>query len=104
MTTDKPTFVYVTYIRSTPQRVWHALTDATSPPNTGATAMFATGSRLALGTPTHRRLEHRGRRRHSARINAPDAARHDLRRTRRAADGGESTVTFDIAPYHDIVD
>jgi uncharacterized protein YndB with AHSA1/START domain len=26
--TDKPTFVYVTYIESTPERVWQALTDA----------------------------------------------------------------------------
>jgi uncharacterized protein YndB with AHSA1/START domain len=26
--TDKPTFVYVTYIESTPERVWDALTDA----------------------------------------------------------------------------
>jgi uncharacterized protein YndB with AHSA1/START domain/DNA-binding transcriptional ArsR family regulator len=26
--TDKPTFVYVTYIESTPELVWHALTDA----------------------------------------------------------------------------
>jgi uncharacterized protein YndB with AHSA1/START domain len=26
--TDKPTFVYVTYIASTPKEVWHALTDA----------------------------------------------------------------------------
>src|SRR5436190_13254201 len=26
--TDKPTFVYVTYIRSTPEKVWEALTDA----------------------------------------------------------------------------
>jgi uncharacterized protein YndB with AHSA1/START domain/DNA-binding transcriptional ArsR family regulator len=26
--TDKPTFVYVTYIESTPEKVWHALTDA----------------------------------------------------------------------------
>src|SRR4030095_16339536 len=26
--TDKPTFVYVTYIESTPERVWNALTDA----------------------------------------------------------------------------
>jgi uncharacterized protein YndB with AHSA1/START domain/DNA-binding transcriptional ArsR family regulator len=25
---DKPTFVYVTYIQSTPEKVWHALTDA----------------------------------------------------------------------------
>jgi uncharacterized protein YndB with AHSA1/START domain/DNA-binding transcriptional ArsR family regulator len=28
MTTPKPSFVYVTYIRSTPERVWQALTDA----------------------------------------------------------------------------
>jgi uncharacterized protein YndB with AHSA1/START domain/DNA-binding transcriptional ArsR family regulator len=27
-TTDKPTFVYVTYIHSTPEKVWEALTDA----------------------------------------------------------------------------
>ena len=26
--TDKPTFVYVTYVQSTPEKVWHALTDA----------------------------------------------------------------------------
>lgn len=26
--TDKPSFVYVTYIESTPEKVWHALTDA----------------------------------------------------------------------------
>src|SRR5215831_142785 len=26
--TGKPTFVYVTYIESTPEKVWHALTDA----------------------------------------------------------------------------
>lgn len=26
--TGRPTFVYVTYIRSTPEHVWHALTDA----------------------------------------------------------------------------
>lgn len=25
---DKPTFVYVTYIQSTPEKVWHALTDS----------------------------------------------------------------------------
>jgi uncharacterized protein YndB with AHSA1/START domain/DNA-binding transcriptional ArsR family regulator len=25
---DKPTYVYVTYIHSTPERIWHALTDA----------------------------------------------------------------------------
>ena len=28
MTSTKPTFVYVTYIESTPEKVWHALTDA----------------------------------------------------------------------------
>ncbi len=28
MSTEKPTYVYVTYIHSTPERVWHALTDA----------------------------------------------------------------------------
>jgi uncharacterized protein YndB with AHSA1/START domain len=26
--TQKPKFVYVTYIRSTPEKIWHALTDA----------------------------------------------------------------------------
>ncbi|MFS1304067.1 metalloregulator ArsR/SmtB family transcription factor [Streptosporangium longisporum] len=28
LTTGTPTFVYVTYIQSTPEKVWHALTDA----------------------------------------------------------------------------
>lgn len=40
--TDKPTFVYVTYIESTPEKVWRALTDA------DLTAEYKTG--LHLGT------------------------------------------------------
>ena len=63
--TDRPTFVYVTYIESTPEKVWHALTDA------DLTAAYWGHSNVsdwqagsALGAPPHRRLRHRRRRRH----------------------------------------
>jgi uncharacterized protein YndB with AHSA1/START domain len=32
----KPMFVYVTYIRSTPEKVWEALTDPRISQNTGS--------------------------------------------------------------------
>ncbi len=33
---SKPTFVYVTYIAASPQKVWQALTKPISPNNTGS--------------------------------------------------------------------
>ena len=33
---SKPEFVYITYIETTPEKLWHALTDAISPRTTGA--------------------------------------------------------------------
>ena len=60
--TDKPSFVYVTYIEASPEKVWHALTDA------DVTAQYwghsnvsdwQVGSRLVA--PAHRRVRHRRR-------------------------------------------
>lgn len=39
-----PTYAYTTYIRATAEQVWQALTDATSPRDTGAMPTSRTGS------------------------------------------------------------
>jgi uncharacterized protein YndB with AHSA1/START domain len=104
MTADKPTFVYVTYIQSTPERVWHALTDA------DLTAEYWGHSNVSdwqVGSPwEHRRvdgsniadvvgtvLESTPPMRLVMTFDAPGAQ----------PDGGPSTVTFFIEPYQDIV-
>jgi len=104
MTADKPTFVYVTYIQSTPQRVWHALTDA------DLTAEYWGHSNVSdwqIGSPwEHRRvdgsniadvvgtvLESTPPKRLVMTFGEPDAQ----------PDESPSTVTFEIEQYHDIV-
>jgi uncharacterized protein YndB with AHSA1/START domain/DNA-binding transcriptional ArsR family regulator len=105
MTAGKPTFVYVTYIQSTPERVWHALTDA------DLTAEYwghRNVSDWQVGsTWEHRRVDDSGiadvvgkvlESTPPARLvitfdDAPDAQR----------EGGPSVVTFQIEPYQDIV-
>lgn len=104
MTTDKPTFVYVTYIQSTPERVWHALTDA------DLTAEYWGHSNVSdwqVGsTWEHRRtdgtdiadvvgtvLESTPPTRLVITFGEPDTEPAD----------GPSTVTFHIEPYQDIV-
>jgi len=104
MTTDKPTFVYVTYIHSTPARVWHALTDA------DLTAEYWGHSNVSdwqAGSPwEHRRvdgsdiadvvgtvLESRPPTRLVMTFDAPGDE----------PAGGPTTVTFHIEPYRDIV-
>jgi uncharacterized protein YndB with AHSA1/START domain/DNA-binding transcriptional ArsR family regulator len=104
MTADKPSFVYVTYIHSTPERVWHALTDA------DLTAEYWGHSNVSdwqVGS----RWEHR-------RVDGSDIADvvgtviESAPPTRLvmtfdepgAKPGdGSSTVTFHIEPYQDIV-
>ena len=102
--TDKPTFVYVTYIESTPDRVWEALTDAdltatywghsnVSDWQTGSSweHQRTDGTRVAdvVGTivesspPTRLVFTWAG----------PDESRAD----------GPSSVTFDVEPYGEIV-
>jgi uncharacterized protein YndB with AHSA1/START domain/DNA-binding transcriptional ArsR family regulator len=104
MTADKPSFVYVTYIQSTPQRVWHALTDA------DLTAEYWGHSNVSewqVGS----RWEHR-------RVDGSDVAdvvgtviestpptRLVMTFDEPGAQPGDgsSTVTFQIEPYQDIV-
>jgi len=104
MTAEKPTFVYVTYIQATPQRVWHALTDA------DLTAEYWGHSNVSdwqAGSPwEHRRVDG---------SNIADVVGTVLESTPptrlvmtfgepgAAPDGGPSTVTFHIEPYQDIV-
>lgn len=104
MTADKPSFVYVTYIHSTPQRVWQALTDA------DLTAEYW-GHRNVSDWKVGSAWEHR-------RIDGSDIAdgggtvlesipptRLVMTFDEPGAEPGEgsSTVTFHIEPYHDIV-
>ena len=62
---ERPTFSYVIYIESTPEKVWHALTDA------DVTAAYWGHSNVSdwqvgsrVGAPAHGRQRHRRRRRH----------------------------------------
>ena len=101
---DRPSFVYVTYIESTPQRVWEALTDA------DLTAEYWGHSNVsdwrAGSTWEHRRVDGSGiadvvgtvlesapPRRLIMTFDAPGEAPPQ----------GPSKVTFDIEPYHEIV-
>jgi uncharacterized protein YndB with AHSA1/START domain/DNA-binding transcriptional ArsR family regulator len=101
---DRPTYVYVTYIESSPERVWDALTDA------DLTAQFWGHSNVsdwhAGSAWEHRRvdgsgiadvvgtvLESQPPRRLAMTFDAPGAQPPE----------GPSRVTFDIEPYHEIV-
>jgi uncharacterized protein YndB with AHSA1/START domain/DNA-binding transcriptional ArsR family regulator len=105
---DRPNYVYVTYIESTPERVWDALTDA------DLTAEYWGHSNVSdwqVGSAwEHRRVDGSGvadvtgtvleaqpPRRLTMTFDAPDDAPGD------APAQGPSRVTFDIEPYHEIV-
>lgn len=107
---DKPTFVYVTYIESTPEGVWHALTDA------DLTAAYWGHSNVSDWTAgsgwEHRRtdgsgiadvtgtvLEAEPPRRLVITFGSPDQANDPDP----ASTADASKVTFDIAPYGKIV-
>jgi uncharacterized protein YndB with AHSA1/START domain/DNA-binding transcriptional ArsR family regulator len=105
MTAGKPTFVYVTYIQSTPERVWHALTNA------DLTAEYW-GHRNVSDWQVGSTWEHR-------RTDGSDIADvvgkvlESTPPTRLVMtfddasdaqqEGGPSVVTFQIEPYQDIV-
>jgi len=101
---DRPSYVYVTYIESSAERVWEALTDA------DLTAAYWGHSNLsdwrAGSRWEHRRVDGSGiadvtgtvlesapPRRLAMTFDAPGAAPPE----------GSSKVTFDIEPYHEIV-
>jgi len=104
MTDDKPTFVYVTYIHSTPERVWHALTDA------DLTAEYWGHSNVSDWQPgsrwEHRRTDGSGIADAAGKVLEADPPTR-LVMTFVAPDAVDSdqpsTVTFAIEPYHDIV-
>jgi uncharacterized protein YndB with AHSA1/START domain/DNA-binding transcriptional ArsR family regulator len=104
MTADKPNFVYVTYIQSTPQRVWQALTDA------DLTAEYWGHSNVSdwqAGSGwEHQRVDGSGI------ADVAGTVLESVPPTRlvmtfgqpgAAPDTDASTVTFQIEPYHDIV-
>ncbi|MFI5797707.1 ArsR/SmtB family transcription factor [Streptomyces sp. NPDC051677] len=103
--TDKPTFVYVTYIASTPEKVWDALTDA------DLTAAYWGHSNVSDWQPgsrwEHRRTDGTGiadvvgtvvERERPTRLVTTWASPDEEGRPDR-----HSRVTFDIRPHADIV-
>jgi|tagenome__1003787_1003787.scaffolds.fasta_scaffold20823925_2 uncharacterized protein YndB with AHSA1/START domain/DNA-binding transcriptional ArsR family regulator len=101
--TDRPTFVYVTYIQSTPDRVWHALTDA------DLTAEYwghRNVSDWQPGSPwQHLRTDDSGIADVVGKVltATPPTQLVITFEDPAAPTGDPSTVTFDIEPYHDIV-
>jgi uncharacterized protein YndB with AHSA1/START domain/DNA-binding transcriptional ArsR family regulator len=102
--TGKPTFVYVTYIESTPEKVWHALTDADL---TGAywghsnISDWHTGSRWE-----HVRTDGSGIADVVGTVIDSVPGERLVLTFDPPADqpvGDPSVVTFDISPYRDIV-
>jgi uncharacterized protein YndB with AHSA1/START domain len=103
--TGTPDYVYVTYIQSTPERVWHALTDA------DLTAAYWGHSNVSDwqtgSTWEHRRLDGSGI------ADVAGAVLESSPPTRLVITfdkpnqeewtGKASVVTFDIEPYQDIV-
>ena len=101
---ERPTFVYVTYIESSPERVWEALTDA------DLSAQYWGHSNVSDWQPgstwEHRRVDGSG----IADVAGTVLEATPPRRLTMTFDapgetppGGPSTVTFDIEPYHEIV-
>ena len=101
---SRPSYVYVTYIESSPERLWGALTDADltarywGPSNVSD---WQAGSRWE-----HRRLDGSG----IADVTGTVLESEPPRRLTMTFDGpgqappgGPSKVTFDIEPYHEIV-
>ena len=103
--TDKPHFVYVTYIQSTPERVWQALTDA------DLTAQYWGHSNVSDWQPgstwDHVRTDGSGISDTGGKVLVAEPPRRLVVTfedpTAEVPPNGPSTVTFDIEPYQDIV-
>ncbi|HEY0804027.1 MAG TPA: SRPBCC domain-containing protein, partial [Pseudonocardiaceae bacterium] len=97
---DKPTFVYVTYIQSTPDAVWHALTDAEL---TGRYWGHSNVSDWQAGSRwEHRRADGSGITDIVGTVLAAEPPRR-LVMTFNGPDESPSRVAFDIEPYAEIV-
>jgi uncharacterized protein YndB with AHSA1/START domain/DNA-binding transcriptional ArsR family regulator len=94
--TDKPSFVYVTYIESTPERVWDALTDP------DMTAQYWGHSNVSEDWRPGSRWEHL-RTDGSGIADVTGEVVESNRPHRLVTTWETSTVTFDIEPYGDIV-
>ena len=101
---DRPSYVYVTYIESSPERVWEALTD---PRLTGQYWGHSNVSDWQAGSRwEHRRVDGSG----IADVIGTVLESVPPRRLTMTFDApgdpppeGPSRVTFDIEPYHEIV-
>jgi len=99
----RPEYVYVTYIHSTPEEVWHALTDA------DMTATYWGHSNVSDWQPgsrwEHQRTDGSGIADVVGTVVATDPPRRLVMTFDPPGEppAGSSTVTFEIEPYHDIV-
>jgi len=100
---EKPSYVYVTYIESTPEKVWEALTDADI---SGTYWGHRNVSDWRVGSQwEHQRLDGSGVADVVGRVveSTPPARLVTTWASPTARDGAESRVTFDIEPHGDIV-
>jgi uncharacterized protein YndB with AHSA1/START domain/DNA-binding transcriptional ArsR family regulator len=101
---ERPSYLYVTYIESTPERVWEALTD---PDLTAQYWGHSNVSDWRVGSSwEHRRIDGSG----VADVVGTVLESEPPRRLTMTFDGpgeippsGPTKVTFDIEPYHEIV-
>lgn len=110
--TGKPTFVYVTYIESTPEKVWHALTDSdltaaywghsnVSDWQPGSTWEHVRTDGSAIADVVGTVIDAVPGKRLVLTFDAPPAVSGE-EPSAESADS-PSVVTFDITPYQDIV-
>ena len=101
---DRPSYVYVTYIESSTERVWEALTD---PELTAQYWGHSNVSDWAVGSPwEHRRLDSSGVADVAGTVLESEPPRRlaiTFDPPGQAPPEGSSKVTFDIEPYHEIV-
>jgi len=104
MTATKPTFVYVTYIHATPERVWEALTDA------DLTGTYWGHRNISDWQPgsrwEHQRTDGSGIADAGGVVleaTPPTLLTMTFGDADAAAEPGASTVTFLVEPYRDIV-